>query len=54
MSNRSVILLSLQKHNNAEISWAITVARATPLTPMPSLATNTRSRMMLTTVDTSR
>ena len=54
ISNKSVILRSLNTHSTAEITWAITVARATPATPMFSPATNHTSSIMLITVATRR
>ena len=53
-SKTSVIRFSLKKQRTADTICAITVAKATPATPICSPATNQRSRTILMTVATSR
>ena len=53
-SNTSFIRMSLIQHSTAEIPWAMTVASATPGTPILKPPTNHRSRPTFRAALTSR
>src|SRR5690554_3718178 len=53
-SKASFILSNFSKQRTAEIPWAITVAKATPETPMLNLATNKMSSPTLSVVEISK
>ena len=53
-SNKSFIRINFSRQSTAEIACAITVASATPLTPILNRITKTRSRIMFSTLDTIR
>ena len=54
ISKYSVILFNLRKQRTADTAWEIMVAHATPLTPIPNLATNNRSNAIFKNAATTR